>query len=173
MCAREDFMTAESQSQAAPDGPAPTLAALTSWVGRELGLSPWLKVDQHLVDCFAVCTGDEQWIHVDVQRARTGPFGGTIAHGWLVASLLAPWTLDALARTVGSSRALNYGAERVRFLNPVRCNSWVRGRMRLASIEPKGFGNVLLAIDSSVEIEGQEKPAMVATTLTLLEIKEP
>ncbi|MGZ5196061.1 MAG: MaoC family dehydratase [Ramlibacter sp.] len=160
----------QHQQQRATGNAAPTLAALTRWAGRELGLSPWLKVDQHLVDCFAACTGDDQWIHIDVERARSGPFGGTIAHGWLVASLLAPWTLDALAQTVGPSRALNYGVDKLRFVNPVRCNTWVRGRMRLASVEPKGADQALLAIDSTVEINGQDKPALVATTLTLLAV---
>jgi acyl dehydratase len=161
MAAREEFMNVE---------PQPTLSALGEWVGRELGLSPWLKVDQHLVDCFAACTGDEQWIHVDVERARHGPFGGTVAHGWLVASLLAPWTLNALAQTVGPSRAINYGVDKLRFLHPVRCNSWLRGRLKLASVVPKGPDHALLAIESTVEIDGETKPALVATTLTLLAV---
>ena len=149
---------------------SPSLSVLTGWVGRELGLSAWRKVDQNLVDLFAACTGDEQWIHVDVERARQGPFGGTIAHGWLVASLLAPWTLDALAQTVGTSRALNYGVDKLRFVNPVRCGSWVRAHMVLASVQARGEGNALLSVDCTVEIDGQPKPALVATTLTLLEV---
>jgi len=148
----------------------PSLDALTGLVGRELGLSAWRKVDQNLVDLFAACTGDEQWIHVDVDRARQGPFGGTIAHGWLVASLLAPWTLDALAHTVGTSRALNYGVDKLRFVSPVRCGSWLRGRMVVASVQARGEGNALLSVDCTVEVDGQPKPALVATTLTLLAV---
>ena len=159
-------MNTELHNEPAPA--PPTLAALTHWVGRELGLSAWLKVDQNLVDLFAACTGDDQWIHVDVERARKGPFGGTIVHGWLVASLLARWTLNALAQTVGMSQALNYGVDKMRFLNPVRCGAWLRARMVLTSIQPKGEGKVLLAVECTVEIDGQPKPALVATTLTLL-----
>ena len=157
-------------TQPGPIEGVPSMHSLTRWVGRELGLSAWHKVDQNLVDCFAACTGDDQWIHVDAQRAKEGPFGGTIAHGWLLASLLAPWMLTALSQTVGSSRALNYGVDKLRFLNPVRSGSWVRGRIVLASIEPRGNGNVLLAMNCTVEIEGSAKPALVATTLTLLSV---
>jgi acyl dehydratase len=175
-------MNAPPQSTAEV-GTAPTLAALTHWVGRELGLSSWTKVDQNLLDSFAACTGDDQWIHVDVERARSGPFGGTIAQGWLVASLLSPWTLSALAQTVGPLQALNYGvlrlravritrrnANKLRFLNPVKSGSWVRGRMLLGSIRPRGQGKVLLSVDCTVEIDGDPKPALVATTLTLLSV---
>lgn len=149
---------------------APSLEVLTGLVGRELGLSAWRKIDQNLVDLFATCTGDDQWIHVDVDRARKGPFGATIAHGWLVASLLAPWTLDALAQTVGTSRAVTYGVDKLRFVTPVHCGSWVRARLVLDSVQAQGEREALLGMGCTVEVHGEPKPALVATTLTLLEV---
>jgi acyl dehydratase len=145
-----------------------TVTDLPNWVGRELGVSQWIKVDQDRIDRFADCTGDSQWIHVDVERARKGPFGSTIGHGYLTASLLAPAAFELLVEPLGAAEIVNYGVDRLRFVAPVRCGSRIRTRMTLKAVEQRPDGRLLLTIDNAVEIEGGEKPALVATTLALL-----
>lgn len=146
-----------------------TLAELKSLVGEEIGVSGWKRVDQALIDRFADCTDDHQWIHVDPERAeRESPFGATIAHGFLTLSLL-----PALAYEIGSIPAdiaagVNYGLDRVRFLTPVRAGAHVRLRVKLLSIEDKGEGRLMLRSVNTLEIEGEERPALVAETLSLL-----
>lgn len=146
-----------------------TLATINEFVGRELGVSDWITVDQERINQFAQCTGDHQWIHVDVERARReSPFGTTIAHGYLTLSLLPAMQDSAGAQLDGVKAALNYGADRVRFINPVKAGARIRDHITLVGAEDKGNGRVLLTTRHTVEIEGEEKPAMVADTLTML-----
>ncbi len=144
-------------------------ASLKAAPGDEVGLSDWVSIDQKLVDQFAACTGDHQWIHVDPERAaRESPFGTTIAHGYLVLSLLPrfKYELNLLPKSV--AQALNYGADRIRFPSPVRIPGRLRDRITLIALEAKGEGRVLMTLRHSVEIEGETRPALVADTLTLL-----
>ena len=140
-----------------------TLADLENWVGRELGVSDWITVDQDRIDGFAEATEDRQWIHLDTERARTDmPSGKTIAHGFLTLSL----TAGLMAFSVpGASRAINYGLNRVRFTNTVPAGSRVRLRQSLASTEPVKGGGVRCTIDNTVEIEGTDRPALVGEGL--------
>ena len=144
------------------------LAHIRELVGRELGVSEWQTVDQQRIDQFAACTGDHQWIHVDVERARQeSPLGGTIAHGYLTLSLIARSIHDLVVRPLGVTQALNYGLERTRFIAPVKSGARVRTRIKLVSAEDKGNGRTLLCTESTVEIEGESKPALVADALVL------
>jgi acyl dehydratase len=146
-----------------------TLDTLQDHVGRELGVSSWVTVGQDRIDAFAACTGDHQWIHVDRERAaRESPFGTTIAHGLLTLSLLPLMNAEIGLVPEGVPHVLNYGSDRVRFLNPVRSGARVRSRAVLTGVTDKGDGRLLLATRSTVEIEGEETPALVADTLALL-----
>lgn len=145
------------------------LATLDRFVGRELGVSDWLPVDQPLIDQFATCTGDQQWIHVDVERARReSPFGTTIAHGYLILSLLTRFSFELGIVPSDASQAINYGAERVRFPAPVKAGSRIRDHVVLLQAETKGQGRVLITTRHTIEIDGEERPALVADTLTML-----
>ena len=147
------------------------LGTLDQFVGRELGVSDWLTIDQEQIDRFAACTGDDQWIHVDVDRARrASPFGTTIAHGYLVVSLLARFTFELGIVPADASQAINYGADRIRFPTPVRAGSRIRDRVVLLAAEGKGPGRVLVTTRHTVELEGGEKPALVANIMTLLAV---
>ena len=145
-----------------------SLATLADFVGRELGVSDWLTVDQARIDAFAECTGDRQWIHVDPERAREGPFGTTIAHGFLTLSLLPTLREQIGVAPEGVAQVLNYGADRVRFLTPVKAGARIRVRVTLVSVEPKGPGRTLVKTENTVEIDGEDRPALVADTLALL-----
>ena len=136
-------------------------------VGRRLGPSGWLAVDQARIDGFAEATGDHQWIHVDPVRAKDGPFGTTIAHGYLTLSLING-VLPELIRAEGMRMGINYGLDRVRFPHSVRAGSRVRNRAVLKRIEKRGFRKVLVAVENTMEIEGADKPAMVAEVLALI-----
>ena len=128
--------------------------------------SEWLTVDQQRIDTFADATGDHQWIHVDPERAAAGPFGTTIAHGFLTLSLVPHLLRDVVDYPAWPVR-INYGSDRVRFLAPVPVDSRVRAGAELVAVRPSGTGTqVTVAV--TVEIEGSEKPALVAQTLTLL-----
>ncbi|HLT48361.1 MAG TPA: MaoC family dehydratase [Rubricoccaceae bacterium] len=145
-----------------------TLDTLAEHVGRELGVSGWRTVDQATIDAFADVTGDHQWIHVDVERARhESPHGATIAHGLLTLSLLPAMRAEVGVVPGGVGRVLNYGYDRIRFLAPVKAGARVRARVELLDAQPKGDG-VLVTTRNTVEIEGEEKPALVADALTLL-----
>ena len=144
------------------------LAHLQQLVGRELGVSEWQTVDQQRIDQFAACTGDHQWIHVDVERARQeSPLGGTIAHGYLTLSLIARSIHDLVVLPLGVTQALNYGLERTRFIAPVKSGARVRTRIKLVSAEDKGNGRTLLCTENTVEIEGESKPALIAGALVM------
>ena len=138
-------------------------------LGEVLGQSSWISVDQPRIDAFAQCTGDHQWIHVDAARAaRESPLRGTIAHGFLTLSLLAPSVFEVLADRVRIRQAVNYGLEKVRFLAPVRAGKRVRNHLKLVAVESKGDARTLLTIENTVEIEGEDKPALIAVALVLL-----
>jgi acyl dehydratase len=140
-----------------------TLAELS---GEELGTSDWLEIDQERVDLFADATGDHQWIHVDVERAATGPFGGTIAHGYLTLSLV-PFLGAQVFSLETPGAKLNYGVNKVRFPSPVRVGSRVRSHVTLGEVTDLPTGKQL-TLRHTIEIEGQPKPACVAETVVLL-----
>ncbi|QYY30450.1 MULTISPECIES: MaoC family dehydratase [Cupriavidus] len=145
------------------------MATLGAFVGKELGVSAWEDIDQARIDAFAQCTGDHQWIHVDVERARReSPFGGTIAHGYLTLSLVASQLTEMGVVPHDASAAVNYGLEKTRFLTPVKAGARVRNRVVLLAADSKGDGRVLVRTQCTVEIEGEGKPALVAEALALL-----
>ncbi len=136
-----------------------------SRTGQEIGVSDWLLIEQDRVDGFARVTGDQQWIHVDVERAkRESPFGGPIAHGYLTLSLLAKFALECV-EVEGVKLAVNYGLNRVRFASPVKVGSRVRARFVLGAVEDIPGGAQMLW-QATVEIEGGDKPACVAEMVT-------
>nr|WP_314428874.1 MaoC family dehydratase [uncultured Brevundimonas sp.] len=140
---------------------------LPSLVGQEVGLSRWITVDQARIDAFARITEDEQFIHVDPERAKSTPFGGTIAHGFLTLSLASAMSYDAVAPLDGVVMGVNYGFDKLRFLAPVPAGSNIRGRFTLLSAEDKGGGRWLLKHELTVEIEGAHKPALIAEWLSM------
>jgi acyl dehydratase len=140
-----------------------TADELRAKVGQELGRGDWLIIDQARIDEFAHATGDFQWIHVDPERAKDGPFGTTIAHGWLTASLL-PVLLQRIYR-VEARMAVNYGVNRIRFTAPVKVDSRVRAVATLAAVEPKGEA-LQLTVSTEIQIDGADRPALVAETLS-------
>jgi acyl dehydratase len=144
-----------------------TLDELTACVGQEVAISDWVTITQARIDQFAEATGDHQWIHVDAERARTGPFGTTIAHGFLTLSLL-PQFFDAALRVERVRMGLNYGLNKVRFMAPVPVDSRLRGRLHLLSCTPIDNGGRQLAWEVSVEREGAGKPVCVAESLARL-----
>ena len=144
------------------------LATMEAFVGRELGVSGWVTMNQQRIDQFAECTEDHQWIHVDAERAkRDSPLGTTIAHGYLTLAMLAPSTFEVVVKPAGISQALNYGLDRVRFIAPVRVGSRVRNRIKLLAAEDKGGGRMLLTTENTIEIQGEAKPALIATALVM------
>lgn len=145
-----------------------SLEEFKNYIGKEIGVSEWLQIDQKRVNDFADCTEDHQWIHVDVEKAKKGPFGTTIAHGYLTLSLLPYFSYSNKVRVGNVKMAVNYGLNKVRFLNPVKVGSRIRNRAVLKEVQDKGPGRVLIVTENTVEIEGEEKPAMVAETLGML-----
>lgn len=151
----------------APDGY--TLATIQEFVGHELGVSDWLTIDQERINEFAECTGDQQWIHVDVERGRReSPYGSTIAHGYLILALLPQFLYSIGIVPGGVAQAINYGLGQARFLAPVKPGARIRDRVTLLAAEDKGDGRVLITTRNTVEIEGEGKPALVAETLAML-----
>ncbi|WP_040806779.1 MaoC family dehydratase [Nocardia concava] len=132
-------------------------------VGTELGVSDWITVDQKRIDTFADATDDHQWIHVDAARAAAGPYGRTIAHGFLTLSLVVPMTAQVMTVSA-ASMAINYGLNKVRFINPVLVDSRIRGRFTLDAITDIP-GGVQAVRTVTIEIEGQDKPACVAESI--------
>jgi acyl dehydratase len=141
------------------------LKDLSGLVGQETGVSDWLQITQERVNQFADATGDHQWIHVDVERA-TREIGGPIAHGYLTLSLL-PFLSAGMMPVKGVSRGINYGSDKVRFVNMVRVGKRVRLRQQLIGVESKAGGMQIKNL-CTIEIEGEDKPACVAETLTVL-----
>ncbi len=141
-----------------------TLAEMQALVGQELGSSDWMTIEQDRIDQFALATGDQQWIHTDPARAATGPFGTTVAHGFLTLSLVP--VLSEAAFTVDDVRmGVNYGLNRVRFAAPVRVGSRVRGHFKLLSCEALE-GGAQMTVQATIELEGSSKPACVAETVS-------
>jgi acyl dehydratase len=148
--------------------PLASLDEIRDRIGEEVGVSSWLLVDQSRIDAFAEATEDRQFIHVDPAAAAQTPFGGTIAHGFLTLSLLSRMAAEAMLVPEEIKMAVNYGLDRVRFLAPVRSGKRVRGRFTLDSIEEKAPGQWLLRHTVTVEIEGEDKPALTAQWLGLI-----
>jgi len=148
--------------------PELTIESMPDMVGKELGISSWITVDQAMIDRFAEATLDHQWIHVDVARARAeSPFASTIAHGYLTLSLIPAMSYEIGAQPRNIAATLNYGLDKVRFLAPVKAGSRLRMRSTLVSFEEKSPGQYLMKASNTVEIEGEARPALVAETLAL------
>lgn len=142
-------------------------ADLRDYIGKEIGISDWFTVDQAIIDKFADATGDHQWIHVDVERAkREMPGGRTIAHGYLTLSLV-PRLAQTIYRVKQRSRGLNYGSNRIRFTGQVPAGSRIRLRQKIKSVESVGGGGVRITSESTIEVEGVNRPALVAETISL------
>ena len=148
--------------------PVAALPDIRSKAGQDIGVSSWLTMDQQRIDEFAESTEDRQFIHVDPQAAAQTPFGTTIAHGFLSLSMLSRMAAEVMLIPDGTKMAVNYGLDRVRFIAPVKSGKRIRGRFRLDSIEEKVPGQLLFRHTVTVEIEGEEKPALTAEWLGLL-----
>ena len=140
---------------------------LRDFIGRELTPSAWLAIDQDRIDAFADTTLDHQFIHVDRERAARTPFGTTVAHGWLTLSLVSHFAAECALWPREAIMGVNYGCDRVRFLQPVLSGSRIRARATLLDVSEKPPGQVLLKTRFTIDIEGEEKPAMVADILSL------
>jgi acyl dehydratase len=143
-----------------------TVDQLTEAVGEDLGSTGWLEITQERVDAFADATGDHQWIHVDVDRAKEGPFGGTIAHGYLTLSLIPHFTPELFELDTPGAK-LNYGVNKVRFPNPVKVGSRIRATAQIADVSDVSAGKQMVT-KYVLEIDGEDKPACVAETVVLL-----
>jgi acyl dehydratase len=143
-------------------------AALEAQIGTEVGVSRWIRVDQAMIDQFAATTHDDQWIHLDADRAaRETPFGGTIAHGFLTLSLASRFAYDCFPLFQGQTMGINYGFNKLRFLSPVRAGSNLRGRFKLTDVTQRNATDLLRETLMTIEIEGQDTPALVAEWLGL------
>ncbi|MBO9514978.1 MAG: MaoC family dehydratase [Variovorax sp.] len=141
-----------------------TLRDLAACVGQEVASSDWLTVTQEQVNLFAEATGDHQWIHVDVEKAKAGPFGAPIAHGFLTLSLL-PRLFEMSIEVLDARMGVNYGLNRVRFMSPVPVGARVRGRMKLLAAEPIANNGFQMTWETAIELEGAAKPACVAESV--------
>jgi acyl dehydratase len=148
--------------------PIATLDEIRAKIGHPIGVSEWIDVGQDRIDQFADATDDHQFIHVDQEMAAKTPFGGTIAHGFLSLSLLSRMAADVMVIPDTTRMAVNYGLDRVRFLAPVKSGKRVRGHFTLEGAEEKASGQLLLKHQVTVEIEGEEKPALTAQWLGLI-----
>lgn len=140
---------------------------LGDYVGLEIGVSDWFTIDQDRINAFADATLDHQFIHVDPGAARATPWGTTIAHGYLTLSLIPHLTLFTGIVPEGTVMAINYGSDKIRFLEPVKVDSEIRARSVLSEVAERGPGRILFKTNVTVEIKGKEKPALVADTLSL------
>lgn len=141
---------------------------LQEYVGKDLGCSEWFQIEQERINQFADVTVDHQFIHVDVHKAKQGPFGDTIAHGFLTLSLLTYLTEDCGLVPENTVMGVNYGCDKVRFLQPVRVNQKVRACVKPVSVIERAPGQFLIKSEITIEIEGEEKPALIAEWLALL-----
>jgi acyl dehydratase len=148
--------------------PVASLDDIRSRIGEEIGVSGWLEISQQRIEEFADATEDRQFIHVDPQAAARTPFGGTIAHGFLSLSMLSRMAADVMLIPDSTRMAVNYGLDRVRFIAPVRSGKRIRGRFVLDTVEEKAPGQILLRHTVTVEIEGEERPALTAEWLGLI-----
>lgn len=151
------------------EGAVPVIPAeeLSNHIGEETGRSQWFAIDQERINAFSKVTLDDQWIHTDIDAAKEGPFGTTIAHGFLTLSLLSYLTSESTMLPEGALMIINYGSDKVRFLSPVKVGSRVRAVSVLSAVTQKAPGQILIESAVTVEIEGEEKPALVANVLTL------
>ncbi len=140
-------------------------AALPEWIGRRIGPTEWMEIDQDRIDLFADATGDHQWIHVDPERAATGPFGAPIAHGYLTLSLVNAF-LPRLMRVDNSSMGVNYGVDKVRFPAPVRVGSRLRAVAEVVAAEPVAGDGIQATVRVTVEVEGSDRPGCVVDTVS-------
>jgi len=146
-----------------------TFESLKAREGYEMGVSDWVEIDQERINQFAECTEDRQWIHLDAERAKKeSPFRTTIAHGYLTLSLIAGLALQVGGLPHNLQAAFNYGLDKVRFITAVKVGARVRLRSTLVSLEDKGNGQYLMKSSNTIEIEGEEKPALIAETLAML-----
>ena len=146
----------------------PTYEQLRAMTGQDLGFSDWVVVDQARIDQFARCTEDQQWIHTDPERAKKeSPFRTTIAHGYLSLSLIGGLRQQMNVVPENTQAVFNYGLDKVRFLAPIRAGTRVRLRASLISVEDRGPGQYLMKFANTIEIEGEEKPALMAETLAM------
>jgi acyl dehydratase len=143
------------------------VAELKNYVGKELGHSDWVTIDQQRINQFAECTGDHQFIHVDPERAKQTPFGTTIAHGFLSLSLIPKLIDGLLVLPEGAKMVVNYGLDSVRFIQPVKVDSRVRLAVKVIDVNEKNPGQWLIKALCTLEIEGQQKPAYIAESLSL------
>lgn len=146
-----------------------TFEKMAGMIGQPIGTSNWREVTQGAVNEFANCTGDDQWIHVDVERAKKeSPFGGPVAHGYLTLSLLSVLAMEIGVVPKGTAAALNYGLDKVRFLTPVLVGARVRLHSKLTGFDRKENGQYLMKTENTIEIEGADKPALIAESLAIL-----
>jgi len=145
-----------------------TQEKIQEYIGKEIGISDWMQITQERINAFAECTEDRQWIHTDPDKARHGPYGTTIAHGFLILSLLVHLTSQIGLFQKGIQMVTNIGLNQVRFSKPVRVGSKIRNRVVLKEAIEKGNGRILITVENTIEIEGSAKPAMVAEVLALL-----
>ena len=143
------------------------VSELKSYIGKDLGHSEWLTIDQERVNQFAECTGDHQFIHIDEEKAKQTPFGGTIAHGFLSLSLIPALSSGLLIRPEGLKMAVNYGLDSLRFIQPVRVGSRVRLNVQVLDVTEKNPGQWLIKAKNTLEIEGVDKPAFIAEGMSL------
>ena len=142
---------------------------LQTKVGEHLGTSDWVLVDQAMINKFADATGDHQFIHIDEEKAKLTPFGGTIAHGFLTLSLLSAMNYDCIPRIVEQTMGINYGFDKVRFITPVKSGARVRGRFVLDEARFRGAGMLTVRYNVTVEIEDERKPALTAEWTTIIQ----
>ena len=147
--------------------PSVPVSQLQDYVGKELGRSDWLTIDQERINQFAECTGDHQFIHVDPVKAKHTPFGTTIAHGFLSLSLIPKLMEGLMIMPEGLKMAVNYGLDSVRFIQPVKVNSRVRLAVSILEVNEKRAGQWLIKAQATLEIDGEEKPAYIAEPLSL------
>ena len=147
--------------------PTITIERLQAKIGEETGVSRWFEISQARIDAFAEVTEDRQFIHVDPVAAEATPFGGTIAHGFLTLSMLSALAYDALPRVEGLAMGVNYGFDKVRFVSPVRAGARIRGRFKLEALTRRSLTEVQAINAVTVDIEGADKPALVAQWLSL------
>ncbi|MBX9858135.1 MAG: MaoC family dehydratase [Sphingomonas sp.] len=147
--------------------PGYTRETIKAVIGTEVGLSKWITIDQSMIDRFADLTDDHQFIHVDAERAAKTPMGGTIAHGFLTLSMLGGLATVADIGMAGATMGFNYGFNKIRFITPVRSGSRVRARFTLIDMEERSPNQWMATMGVTVEIEGQDKPALTAEWLTL------
>ena len=144
-------------------------ATVPDFVGKELGVSDWIAVDQARIQAFANCTGDQQWIHTDVERCRSeSPFGAPIAHGFLLLSLLARLLMDVGTVPPDASRVMNLGVKDARFRTPVRAGARVRARISLAAADKKSEGRLIATASAVLEVENEQDPALAAEVVLML-----